>query len=48
MPQKGEYVKFNSFERKIKPPFIVYSDLESILVPQDNEKDDTIEFYTKK
>ena len=33
MPQKSEYVKFKDFERKIKSPFIVYANFESILVP---------------
>ena len=25
MPKKGEYVKFKNYERKIKPPFIIYA-----------------------
>ena len=31
MPKKGEYVKFKNNERKIKSPFIIYEDFESIL-----------------
>ena len=37
MPKKGEYVKSKSFERKIKSPFMIYADFESILVPEDFE-----------
>ena len=33
MPKKREYVKFKNFERKIKSPFMIYPDFESILVP---------------
>ena len=35
MPKKGEYVKLRSFKRKIKSPFMIYADFESILVPED-------------
>ena len=39
MPKRGEYVKLKSYERKIKSPFItIYADFESILVPDDNGK----------
>ena len=41
MPKKGEYVKFKSFERKIKSPFMIYADFEITLVPQDNGKQNT-------
>ena len=37
-PKKGEYVKLKTFEIKIKSPFIIYADFESILVPEDNGK----------
>ena len=30
MPKKGEYIKFKFFGRKIKSPFIIYTDFESI------------------
>ena len=33
MTKKGAYVKFKNYDRKIKSPFIVYADLESILGP---------------
>ena len=36
IPEKGEYVKFKNFERKITLPFMIYVDFESILVPEDN------------
>ena len=32
MPKEGEYVKCRDYERKIKSPFIIYADFESILV----------------
>ena len=38
MPTKGEHFRFKNYERKIKPPFVIYADFESILVPGDNEK----------
>ena len=38
MFKKGEYVKFNNFERKMKLLFMIYADFESILVPEDNGK----------
>lgn len=38
MPKKSEYVELKNYERKIKSPFIIYADVESILVPEDNEK----------
>ena len=37
MPKKGEYVKFNNCERKIKSPFMIYADFESILVSESNK-----------
>ena len=48
MPKKGEYVKFKNFERKIKLPFMIYADFESILVPEDNGKQNPEESYTNK
>ena len=29
---------FKNYERKIKSPFMIYADFESILVPEDNGK----------
>ena len=38
MPEKGEYIKFKNFERKLKLPFMIYADFERIIVPEDNGK----------
>ena len=38
MPKKSECVKFKNFERKIKSTFMIYTDFEIILVPEDNGK----------
>ena len=38
MPKRGEYVRFKNYERKIKPPIMIYADFENILVPEDNKK----------
>ena len=48
MPKKGEYVRFKNYERKIKPPFMIYRDFESILGPEDNGKQNPDESYTNK
>ena len=38
MPKKGEYIKFRNFERKVNSPYLSYGDCESILVSEENEK----------
>ena len=48
MPKKGEYVKFKNFGRKLKSPFMIYADFESMLVPEDNGKQNPNESYTNK
>ena len=48
MPKKGEFVKFKNYERKIKSPFMIYADFESILVPENNEKQIAEKSYTNK
>ena len=48
MPKKGEYVKLKNYERVIKSPFIIHEDFESILVSEDNRKQNSKEFYAKK
>ena len=48
MPKKDEYIKFKNFERKIKSPLMIYPDFESILVPEDNGKQNPEESYTNK
>ena len=45
MPKKGKYFNFRSFQRKIKLPFTIYADFESILVPEDNGKQNPNESY---
>ena len=47
-PQKGEYFRFKNYERKIKSPFMIYADFESILVTEDNGKQNPNESYTRK
>ena len=48
MATKGEYVKLKNYEIKIKSPFIIYADFESILVPENNGKQSPNESYTRK
>ena len=48
MPKKGEYVKFQNDERKIKLPLIIYGDFESILVSENNGKQNPEDSYTNK
>ena len=48
MTKRGEYVKFKDFEGKIKSLFLSYADFESILVPEDNRKQNPNESYTNK
>ena len=38
MPKQVEYVRFKNYERKIKSPFMFYTDFESILVSEDKGK----------
>ena len=47
-PKNGEYINFKNFDRKIKSPFMIYANLESILVPEDNGKQNPDESYTTK
>ena len=46
IPKKGEYVRFKNYENKMKSPFIIYANFESILVPEDNKKENPDESYT--
>ena len=48
MPQKGELVKLKNYERKVKAPFTISADFESISVPKDNGKQNLKESYRKK
>ena len=48
MPKKGDYVRSNIYERKMKSLFTIYADLKSILVPEDNGKQIPDKSYTSK
>ena len=48
MPKKYEYIKFINYERKIKSSFIIYVYFESILVSEDNRKQNPEESYRNK
>ena len=48
MPTDGEYVKFKNYERKSKSPFKIYPGFESILVSENNGKQNPEESYTNK
>ena len=48
MPKKDECVKFKNYERKIKSPFMIYTDFESTSVPENNGKQNPKESYTNK
>ena len=48
MSKNSEYAKFRNYERKVKSPFIIYADFESILVPENNRKQNPNESYTNK
>ena len=48
MPKKDENIKLKNFDRKIISPFMIYADFESVLVPEDNEKQSPNESYTTK
>ena len=46
MRKKDEYNQFKKFERKIKSPFMIHADFESILMLDDNGKQNPNESYT--
>ena len=48
MPKGGEYVPFKIYEGKLKLPFMIYADFESILQSENNEKQNPGESYTNK
>ena len=43
-----KFVNFKNYERKVKSPFIIYTEFESILVPENNGKQNPEESYRKK
>ena len=46
--KKGENVKFENYERRIKSPFMIYADFESILGKENNKKQNPYVSYTNK
>ena len=46
MPKKSEFAKFKNYERKIKSPFMINVDFESILVSEDDRRKNPNESYT--
>ena len=48
MPKKGEYFTSKNCQQKMKSPFIIYADFESILVPENKRKQNPNESYTNK
>ena len=46
MSKKGEYIRFKNYEKK--SAFMIYAEFESILVPEDNGKQNPEESYTNK
>ena len=48
MPKKGEYIQFKNFRRKIESPFMIYANFESIIVSEDNVKQNSNESFTNK
>ena len=48
MLEESEYVKFKNNERKIKSPFMIYANFESISMPEDNGKQSPEESYMNK
>ena len=48
MLKKGVFVKLENYERKIKSGFMIYTDYESILVPENHPKQKPEESYTNK
>ena len=48
MSKNGKYIKFKNLELKIKSPFKIYAEFESILVPEHNGKQNPNESQTNK
>ena len=45
MPKNDECFKFRNYERKIKSPFIIYTEFEGSLVSENNRKQNLEEYY---
>ena len=48
MSKKSEYIRFKSNERKMKSWFTTFAGFESILVPENNDRQNPNESYTDK
>ena len=48
MLKKGEFVKLKTMKEKLITPLIIYADFDSILVPENNGKQNAKESYTNK
>ena len=48
MPKKDQYVKLRKIKKRIKSPFIIYADFESILILEDNKKQNPNKSYANK
>ena len=48
MPKKDKYVTFKNYQRKINSPYMIYADFESILMPEDNGKQNPDKSFTWK
>ena len=48
MPNKGEFVKLKNYERKTKSSLITYAEFESILIPEENRKQNPEDYCTNK
>ena len=48
VPKKDEYVKFKNYEMKIRSPFMIYADCKSVLVLENNEKQNSDECFANK
>ena len=46
--QKGDYVRYKNYERKIKSPFMIYADFKSNLVPEVLRNQNPNESYMNK
>ena len=45
---KGKHVILKNYEKNTKSLFMIYADFESILVPEENRKQNPDESYTNK
>ena len=48
IPKKGEYIKFKNYEKNMNSPFLIHADFESILQPEDNQRQIPGKSYTNK